>query len=139
MTADPFLRIDPEGPLPDGAPVLYRAVLRKTTEPYLFPDAALRAYPTLVLYGGPSRAQYLRGPVFENWDRGMQFWAFNLDPSRNLASEVVPIAPDRWPLNSRAPAWPHTGWRWWYVRETGPVQRYALRAVRPDFFDWVAV
>jgi hypothetical protein len=115
--------------------VLWRSVLYPTSDIWRTPEQHLHTYPMRVLYGGPTQAQNLEGPMGDAFRIGMAAWAMNQSPRRLLASETIPIAPSQWPPNSRAPAW-SPGWRWWYATETTPVQRFALHQETPNHYDW---
>jgi hypothetical protein len=133
--SDGFIRIQTASPPPPETPVLYRAVYAPRKFGRLFvPQEALRTYPAKVLYGGPTYQKYTTTPMFEAFDRGMLLWAMN--QGLDLASELVPVAPSAWPPGSSAPAWPHTGWRWWYATETRSKRVYRLAQVTPTKYDW---
>jgi hypothetical protein len=133
--ADPYLRIQPTREAQGDDPVLLRCVFYPLRETWRGPDYWLKQYPAETLYGGPTLAKYLTNRQGAEFRRGLVFWAMSTR-QENLADQLVPIAPDRWPSGSSAPRWPKTGWRWWFVRETQPRQLWALERVRPDFWDW---
>lgn len=133
IPADGFRRI---AAAPKGSgPVLLRAVfwspggsLDNT------PARALRTYPQTVLYGGPTTYQAATTPQARALLVALDAWAWN-GARTYLAKEWILVAPGGFPVGE--PPLPHTGWRWWYARETEPVQRYELRQADPVTFVWV--
>lgn len=112
-------------------PVLLRGVFWDPAEGS--PGRALRTYPSLVLYGGPTTHAASQSPAAEALKLGLEAWAWQ-HTRKHLAIEWVSIAPGRLPVGE--PPWPHTGWRWWYLREPSPQPAFQLVQTGPASYAW---
>ena len=143
MSPDGFRRIALPKPGPQ-APCLLRGVFYAggiSTDPFGLlgthaqadPSRALRTYPNLVLYGGPTIYSATQTPMWKEFIRGLGYWAL-VTTKTWLATELVFISPSRFPVGE--PAWPHTEWRWWYRKETKPEVCYQLTQLAPNQYAW---
>ena len=115
----------------DPTPVLLRGVFYDPGEGS--PGRALRTYPALVLYGGPTTHHASQTPAAEALRIGLDAWAWQ-HTQKHLAIQWVAVAPSRVPVGE--PPWPHSAWRWWYQREPSPQPEFELRQTGPATYAW---